>query len=91
DKTTNEFTRNLTYVSSDSTIAILKIKGFKHTRHKKAYDSIFNEIKSKGVKTLVLDLRYNGGGSLAEIHNLYSYLSSEPFVFIDTVRVMVLL
>lgn len=87
DKTTNEFTRNLTYVSSDSTIAILKIKGFKHTRHKKAYDSIFNEIKSKGVKTLVLDLRYNGGGSLAEIHNLYSYLSSEPFVFIDTVRV----
>jgi len=87
DKTTKEFTRSLTYIPSDSTIAVLKIKAFQHTRHKKAYDSIFNEIKSKGVKTLVLDLRYNGGGSLAEIHNFYSYLSPEPFVFIDTVRV----
>lgn len=82
-----DFTRNLTYISADSTVAVLKIKGFKHFHHKKAYDSIFNEIQQNKVKTLVLDLRNNGGGSLAEIHNLYSYLTAEPFVFIDTIKV----
>ncbi len=84
---TKDFTRNLSYFPNDSTVAVLKIKGFKHSHHKKAYDSIFNEIQQNKVKTLVLDLRNNGGGSLAEIHNLYSYLAPEPFVFIDTVKV----
>ncbi|MFD2907357.1 S41 family peptidase [Flavobacterium ardleyense] len=82
-----DFTRSLSYIPSDSTIAVLKIKGFKHRQHKKAYDSIFNEIEQNKVKTLVLDLRNNGGGSLEEIHNLYSYLTPEPFVFIDTIKV----
>lgn len=82
-----DYTRSLSYIPSDSTVAVLKIKGFKHSQHKKAYDSIFNEIQQNKVKTLVIDLRNNGGGSLAEIHNLYSYLTPEPFVFIDTIKV----
>lgn len=88
DETSKEFTRELKYIPADSSIAVLKISGFQHTKHKKAYDSIFNEIKHKKVETLILDLRNNGGGSLAEIHNLYGYLTPVSYLFIDNPKVM---
>ena len=34
-------------------------------------------------KTLILDLRNNGGGRLPEIADLYSYLADSTFVFLD--------
>lgn len=87
DFETKEYVRSLTYANQDSTTAILKIKGFKHSKHKKAYDSIFKEIETNKVENLILDLRNNPGGSLNEIHYLYGYLTNEPYQFIDTIKV----
>lgn len=87
DKILKEKNRSLTYTSVDSSIAILKIKQFTGNYYEKAYKSIFNDLRKKNTKTLILDLRNNPGGALAEIKTLFSYLSSTPVVFVDSVKV----
>ncbi|MDI9311646.1 MAG: S41 family peptidase [Limnohabitans sp.] len=87
DKILKEKNRNLTYVPSDSSIAILKIKQFSGNYYEKAYKSIFSELRKRNTKTLILDLRNNPGGALSEIKTLFSYLSSTPVVFVDSVKV----
>jgi hypothetical protein len=41
-------------------------------------DGFFDEVRRRGVETLVLDLRRNGGGSPHAAAHLYRYLLSEP-------------
>lgn len=44
-------------------------------------DKSMTEINSKGIKNLIIDVRWNGGGSqLASIH-LLRYLAKKPFVY----------
>lgn len=88
DKTTNIFIKNLNYYPKDSSIALLKIRGFKKGNFKKFYKESFAEIQQKNVKTLIIDLRNNGGGRLSEIVNLYSYLSDSTFVFLKKSEVV---
>lgn len=52
------------------------------------YNESFSKIDKNKSKTLVLDLRNNGGGRLSEIVNLYSYLSDSTFVFLDKSQVV---
>jgi C-terminal processing protease CtpA/Prc len=46
----------------------------------------FRKIDSYKSKTLILDLRDNGGGRLNEIVDLYSYLADSTFVFWTNLR-----
>lgn len=88
DKLTNSFIKELRFSPKDSSVAILKIRGFKSGRFRKFYKESFAEIQKRNTKTLVIDLRNNGGGRLSEIINLYSYLADSTFVFLQKSEVV---
>lgn len=81
------FNRDLQFPTKDSTIAYLKIKTFSGTYSRKFYKQSFAAIKKSPTKYLILDVRDNLGGSLSEINNLYSYMVSEQFKFINDIEV----
>ncbi|TRZ43805.1 S41 family peptidase [Robertkochia solimangrovi] len=57
-------------------IGYLMYNGFRSTFHKELND-VFGEFKSAGVEELVLDLRYNGGGSVLTSAYLASMISGK--------------
>jgi len=44
-------------------------------------DSSFTEIRKKGIQNLVIDVRFNGGGSQQSSIHLLRYLAEKPFVY----------
>ena len=87
DPATLAFNRNLIYKDQDSLVAYMKIKTFSGFLSKKFYQNSFAEMKETGTQYLILDVRDNLGGSLSEIHNLYSYLAKDDFVFMKDMQV----
>lgn len=84
---TKSYNREIQFMSADQSIVYLKIKTFSGTHSKKFYRESFEQIRKSGTKYLILDIRENFGGSLAEIHNLYSYLVPHRFEFIKDIEV----
>jgi hypothetical protein len=82
------YNRNLHFLEKDSSIAVMKIRSFKIGDSKTFYKESFRKIAAYGSKTIVLDLRANGGGRLNEAADLYSYLSDSTFVFLDKSEVV---
>jgi len=82
-----EYTRNLNFAGKDSSVAVLKIRGFNNGKYKKFYAETFAEIDKRGSKALVIDLRDNGGGRLNEITHLYTYLTNKSFRMINPIEV----
>lgn len=62
------------YFDEEKKSAYLKISSFSRSYYKKAYRKIFKNFKSNQTQSLVIDLRNNGGGSLANSYKLLSYL-----------------
>ena len=87
EPSTKKFAKSLSYHEKDSSIAILKVLNFSRGKYKKAYASIFDEIKEKEVKTLILDLRGNPGGRINDSEELFSYLTLTPYHFIQPTKV----
>lgn len=79
----NEYTRNLNFVGKDSTVALLKIRGFTNGKYKDFYDESFKTLDSLKTETLIIDLRNNLGGSASDITYLYSYLTAENYTMIN--------
>jgi len=75
--------RDLSFVGKDSTVALLKIRGFNRGKYEEFYDETFKVLDSSGSGTLIIDLRNNLGGRLKEITYLYSYLTDKEFVMIN--------
>lgn len=88
NKDTQNFTRNFNFITKDRSIALMKIRGFNNKSYKIFYKESFQQLTASKSKTLILDLRSNGGGRLAEIVDLYSYLSNSSFVFLDKSEVV---
>ena len=84
---TKSFNRNLQFLAKDSSIALVKIKSFSGTYSKKFYKETFSTLKKAKTKYLIIDIRDNLGGSLAEINNLYTYFAKEKFKFIKDIEV----
>ncbi|MBF8456407.1 S41 family peptidase [Kaistella sp. G5-32] len=84
---TKSFNRDLQFPTKDSMVAYMKIKTFSGTYSKKFYKESFAVLKNSKAKYLIVDIRDNLGGSLSEINNLYSYLVSENFKFINDIKV----
>lgn len=85
DKYKKEEIRHFEFIESDSlnSISYMKIRGFKGGKYKDFYKECFAKIDSANCENLIIDLRDNLGGSLSEIHELYSYLTDKEFVFIE--------
>lgn len=88
EKTSNTFIRELNFISQDSSIALLKIRGFKGGHFRKFYKQSFAEIQKRNIKTLIIDIRNNGGGRLNEIIHLYSYLADSAYIFLKKSEVV---
>ncbi|WP_371560180.1 S41 family peptidase [Flavobacterium sp. Arc2] len=82
------YNRNLHFMEKDSSVAIMKIRSFNKGDFRPFYKESFRKIDNYKSKTLILDLRDNGGGRLNEIVDLYSYLADSTFVFLDKSEVV---
>ena len=78
-----EYARNLNFVGNDSSVAVLKIRGFSNGKYKEFYEETFEKIKAKNAEALIIDLRDNFGGRLNEITYLYSYLTDKNYTMIN--------
>lgn len=78
-----EYTRNLNFVGKDSSIALLKIRGFKIGKYKNFYNETFSTLDSLQTKNLIIDLRNNFGGRLDEIDYLYSFLTDKNYIMVN--------
>jgi C-terminal processing protease CtpA/Prc len=74
-------------LAKDSSVAYIKIKSFSGTYSKKFYKETFATLKKPKTEYLIIDIRDNLGGSLAEINNLYTYFAKEKFKFIKDIEV----
>lgn len=83
DQDAKNYSRNLNFKFTDSSVAVMKINRFKIGDYKTFYKQSFEKIQQKKCKTLIIDLRNNPGGRLAEINELYAYLADSTFVFLD--------
>jgi hypothetical protein len=83
DKTTKEYCKTLRIISTDSSVAVLKIKNFSQGRYYTTYEKLFDSIKNNNIKTLVIDIRDNPGGRVAEVVDLYSYLTNKDYVMLE--------
>lgn len=84
---TDTYNRSFSITATDSTTAVMKIRGFSIGHFDDFYRDAFLTLKQKKVKNLIIDLRDNPGGRLSEISFLYSFLSKEPYVFCDQTEV----
>jgi hypothetical protein len=84
----NNYNRNLQFLEKDSSIAVIKIRGFSNRSYKKFYKEAFEKIKKYDSSSLILDLRDNGGGRLSEINYLYGFLADTSFVFLKPSEVV---
>ncbi len=75
---------DLNFLEKDSSIAYLKVKSFSfpNANFQRFFKESFAAIKKGKTKDLIIDLRNNGGGSLAACRELFSYLVDKNYVYL---------
>lgn len=76
------YSKQLSFPTKDSSIAVIRIADFVKGNYKKFYKNSFSKLDSLKTKTLVIDLRNNTGGALREVSYLYSYLADSSYWFV---------
>lgn len=73
----------------DGSAYYLQLNSFKgeYDDFNENFKTIFDEIKNKNAKNLVIDLRYNTGGNLLIPALLFSYIAQKPFLETVSARV----
>lgn len=66
------------FLDADKKTMYLKISKFSHRGDVRTYRKLFRRLKKNKTENLVIDLRNNGGGSLANSYRLLSYLLDKP-------------
>lgn len=82
NKDSKSYSKDLSFPTNDSTIAVLKVTDFRKGKIRELYKEVFTDIKNHHVQNLILDLRNNGGGFIKDAHYLYAYLVDDfqPFL-----------
>jgi C-terminal processing protease CtpA/Prc len=71
----------------DPEIAQIRIRGFGGKNYPQWIEDTFKALRDKGTKTLILDLRGNGGGDDMYGAMLVSYLTDKPFHYFDHINI----
>jgi C-terminal processing protease CtpA/Prc len=74
----------------DPDVAITRIPSFMGDEYPRWIEDTFRALRQKGTKTLIIDLRSNGGGEDTYGVMLVSYLTDKPFHYVDRVTVKTL-
>jgi hypothetical protein len=72
---------------NDPDIAKIRIPSFMGEEYPRWIEDTFRALREKGTKTLIIDLRGNGGGEDTYGVMLVSYLTDKPFHYVDRVTV----
>ena len=80
---TRNYSKNLSFPATDSSIALMKIADFTKGNYTKFYRESFKLLNTLNTRTLILDLRDNPGGRLSDAADLYSYLADTSYKFIE--------
>jgi len=71
----------------DPDIAQIRIGGFGGNNYPQWMEDTFRTLREKGTRTLIIDLRGNGGGNDMYGAMLVSYLTDKPFRYFDHINV----
>lgn len=74
----------LSVVRQDSAVALLKIERFGDGSMRRSFAAVFDEIKRRHIRQLVIDVRGNLGGSAQTCRDLLRYVADRPFIFWDS-------
>ncbi len=74
----------------DPEIAQIRIRSFGGRDYPQWMENTFKSLREKGTKTLILDLRGNGGGNDMYGAMLVSYLTDKPFRYFDHINLKTL-
>ncbi len=66
-------------VGSENRLFILKMDKFANSSYNKVYRRVFKKLEKENTQHLVLDLRNNGGGSLANAYKLLGYFMDSVY------------
>ena len=88
DPQTKTWSKNLTFTSPDSSIAILTVRDFSNGAYTDYYRKCFRMLDSLKTETLILDIRDNPGGNAPDAACLFSYLTDTGFIFHDKAEVV---
>ena len=87
DAAEKQFNRELKFLEKDSATALITVKSFSGVFSNRFYRESFSTLAKAGTKNLIIDVRENPGGSLAEITNLYRYLGADQYPFIKDIQI----
>ena len=80
---------NITLDAGDgSSVGVLRVRAFQGARFPAILDSAFGVLRERGARSLVLDLRGNGGGVDEYGALLVSHLTDRRFRYFDRIRLM---
>ena len=68
----------------DSSSALITINSFSKSHLRPFLRTTFREIRKKGIKNIILDLRFNGGGNISNSVLLTKYIRNTPFKVADS-------
>lgn len=71
--------------STNSATALFETKPFSY-EDTVVYKEVFKQIKGRGIKNLILDMRHNTGGDIRVAIQLLSYLADSPFSIVKDVK-----
>ena len=83
DETTKEFAKTFRIVEEHPEVAVLRIRNFSKGNYTRIYEEVFDTIASKKIETLIIDIRDNPGGRVADVVDLYSYLTDKPYTILQ--------
>lgn len=82
-KSRDYYNRNFKFLDSTGQVGYFQIRSWTRGVYKDFYEESFKKLDSAQAKYLIIDLRDNTGGRVAEIQEFYKYMVAKEFQFTE--------